>query len=338
MELDSVRELKSLAQQKIVQPMLERAVVTSLALSASEFPAIRTVQPQRFFALGVSKHPTRKDYRLAIRLQRHSMRDRPELARLTEMAKGEVDIQFVGRIQKRATTRPWEQQHHRPLRIGTSLGHFRITAGTLGCFVQRGAGDQRLTFILSNNHVLANENGATRGDAVLQPGRLDGGTNSKDKIATLSDFVKLKKRHNLLDCAIAQIDPRTTAFDPGLIEGLGKLAGVASSAVDEGVMVAKLGRTTGLTRGRVTAFELDDVVVAYDTGNRSFDQTIEIEGVGANAFSDGGDSGSLIVNSRREAIALLFAGSESGGRNGAGLTYANPIQDVLKALKIGLIS
>ena len=71
---------------------------------------------------------------------------------------------------------------------------------------------------------------------------------------------------------------------------------MSPTPVDEGTPVAKLGRTTGLTRGRVTAFELDDLVVAYDTGNLSFDQVIEIEGAGTQPFSDGGDSGSLIVN------------------------------------------
>lgn len=57
--------------------------------------------------------------------------------------------------------------------------------------------------------------------------------------------------------------------------------------------VAKLGRTTGLTRGRVTAFEMDNVVVEYDAGNLRFDGQVEIEGVGQKPFSDAGDSGSL---------------------------------------------
>jgi hypothetical protein len=36
-------------------------------------------------------------------------------------------------------------------------------------------------------------------------------------------------------------------------------------------------RTTELTRGRATAFELDNVVVGYDLGNFRFDNQIEIE-------------------------------------------------------------
>lgn len=39
-----------------------------------------------------------------------------------------------------------------------------------------------------------------------------------------------------------------------------------------------------------------------------------------------------------EAVALLFAGSDTGGRNGVGLTFANPIHRVLKDLKATLLS
>jgi hypothetical protein len=34
----------------------------------------------------------------------------------------------------------------------------------------------------------------------------------------------------------------------------------------------------------------------------------------------------------------LFAGSDTGGRNGTGLTYANPIHPVLNELKATLLS
>jgi hypothetical protein len=50
---------------------------------------------------------------------------------------------------------------------GISIGHFRVTAGTLGCLVQDRDGNR---FILSNNHVLADENKAEVGDVILQAG------------------------------------------------------------------------------------------------------------------------------------------------------------------------
>jgi len=117
---------------------------------------------------------------------------------------------------------------------------------------------------------------------------------------------------------------------------LGNLAGVGPAFLDAGTKVAKAGRTTGRTHGRVTAFELDNVVVGYDLGNLRFDNQIEIEGAEDGPFSQGGDSGSAIVDEELKAVALLFAGGDQGGSNGQGLTYANPIQTVLDTLKVDL--
>jgi hypothetical protein len=60
----------------------------------------------------------------------------------------------------------------RPAPLGFSVGHPAITAGTLGARVVDATGN---VYILSNNHVLANGNGATIGDATLQPGTFEGG-------------------------------------------------------------------------------------------------------------------------------------------------------------------
>ena len=108
------------------------------------------------------------------------------------------------------------------------------------------------------------------------------------------------------------------------------MKGIGPPFIDEGETVYKVGRTTGATKGRVTAFDLDNVVVNYDLGNLRFDGQIEIEGTGTKPFSDGGDSGSLIVNSRFEAVALLFAGSDTGGAQWRRPDLANPIHRVLK--------
>lgn len=75
----------------------------------------------------------------------------------------------------------------RPAPGGVSIGHVAITAGTLGCLVRKGG---RL-LILSNNHVLANSNDARSGDAIIQPGRSDGGQDPRDRIARLESFVPI---------------------------------------------------------------------------------------------------------------------------------------------------
>ena len=218
---------------------------------------------------------------------------------------------------------------------GLSIGHFLVTAGTLGCFT-RLRKDQSI-HVLSNNHVLANKNRAKVGDAVLQPGRYDSGQKAKDQVGSLSSFVRFKKRGiNSIDAALAVL-AENVDYEPAHLRGLGQLAGLGSDFLDEGFDVSKIGRTTGVTHGRVTAFELDDVRVNFDVGVIRFDGQVEIEGRDVKAFSDSGDSGSLIVDSDCRAVALLFAGSDRGGSNGEGLTFANPLRPVLDALGADLL-
>lgn len=331
MHLDSVRELKDLIRRKSLELVARAAAAgRNIALSAQPMGEIAAVQ--RTFALGIARR-TARDFRLAVRVQRRGFEDSPQLERIRELAKGEIDLRYVGRVVKRAT--PWHQRRNRPLRIGGSIGHFAITAGTLGCFVKRRRGGGVL--ILSNNHVLADENRAAIGDDILQPGKVDGGRRPTDRIGALAAAVKLRRRGvNLVDCAAADLRA-DIAFDRVRLTGIGRLAGLGDGVLDDNQAVAKVGRTTGATRGRVTAFELDNVVVAYDTGNLRFDDQIEIEGAGDDAFSDGGDSGSLIVDADGRGVGLLFAGGDQGGSNGRGLTYANPIATVLDRLKVDLL-
>ncbi len=66
-----------------------------------------------------------------------------------------------------------------PVPLAVSIGQEDITAGTLGLRVTNGTD----VLILSNNHVLANENNATIGDPILQPGPFDGGdVNNPDSL------------------------------------------------------------------------------------------------------------------------------------------------------------
>jgi hypothetical protein len=82
------------------------------------------------------------------------------------------------------------RQKFRPvIPSGVSVGHFKVTAGTLGTIVRdKATGD---LFMLSNNHVLANSNDAVLGDAILQPAAMDGGQNPADMVARLERYVKI---------------------------------------------------------------------------------------------------------------------------------------------------
>ena len=221
---------------------------------------------------------------------------------------------------------PCSRQRHRrlprPVPCGVSVGHFRITAGTLGYLVQDSKGRW---FILSNNHVLAENNEGKVGDPILQPGPFDGGKNTPPhRIAQLSAFVPIHfdGRPNQGDAAIAETDAdqvQPVLCSIGQVEGIG--------AIRHGLFVQKHGRTTGRTQGLIVGTH-ETIWVDYDGKAARFDRQLSIAG-GRTPFSDGGDSGSLIVDLQRRAIGLLFAGSDTE-------TYANPIRPVLKAFKVRL--
>jgi hypothetical protein len=347
LKLASVRELKAEVSAEILAPLLREArEARSFGLAAS--PMRRAVKRDRGVALGIARGASPDQYRLAVRIQRRTFEDDAELHRRLEAATHqEVDIRYVGRIAKRTAKAPavhdaivhgppppWFRLRQRPLLIGCSVAHHAVTAGSLGGFFRHRATGEPV--LLSNNHVLANEDLAKVGDAVLQPGAFDGGRRFKDRIGTLMQAVPMSAAEpNTMDAAIASL-AEGVPFDPRTIIGFGPLRGVRDRPIEPGDEVVKLGRTTGLTRGRVTAIELDDVVVDYDKGQISFDRQIEIEGTGTAAFSSGGDSGSLILDSEGDACALLFAGSDHGGSNGKGVTNANDLTLVMEALNLEL--
>src|SRR6266567_2798538 len=169
----------------------------------------------------------------------------------------------------------------RPARGGYSVGHKNITAGTIATCVYdilpgggtnppvHGVGIPPKYYILSNNHVLANVNAGLVGDAVLQPGPYDGGTDPADRIATLTRFVPitmnpptpLAQHNNLVDCAIAE----------GQFDDLNREV-----------------YWNGYGGGQVA--RLREQIVTTN-------------------MSAGGDSGSLVLTLDNLAVGLLFAGS-----------------------------
>jgi len=329
MRLEDARQLKSSLMNSLMTVTASAATVRSLGVRTQELGS--ATDALRSLAIGISQH--KKEMRLAIRVQRRSLLDHPMLDQIRKQSKGELDVRYVGRIIKLETPKTL-QKRRRPLVIGCSIGHQDVTAGTLGCYAVTRSGKKKV--ILSNNHVLANENDAKAGDAILQPGKFDGGRKPANVVATLLKFVKLKVTStNLVDCAAA-MPSDGIAINEKKLGRFGLLKGLGSEFLDEGTIVRKVGRTTGETTGRVTAFELDNVVVDYDIGNLRFDNQLEIEGTGTKAFSDGGDSGSLIFDEGNLGVGLLFAGGDSGGSNNMGLTYANPLKAVLDALKVDL--
>jgi hypothetical protein len=130
MRLDSARELKATLAGSVLESLSTPIVTRSLGVPAQPMSAIGAHTPT--IALGLGRKG-REDYVIAVRLQRRGLENSPQVAAVRKQAKGEVDIRYIGRVAKRAA-KPWHQKKNRPLRIGGSVGHFKITAGTLGYF------------------------------------------------------------------------------------------------------------------------------------------------------------------------------------------------------------
>lgn len=219
---------------------------------------------------------------------------------------------------------------HRPAPGGVSMGHFRVTAGTLGCPVWRGSE----MYILSNAHILADTNHGKREDPILQPAPLDGGVDPEDVIAHLGDFVPLQWERRGFFQFLSIVFPRRNRVDAALgrpirqedvadgILGIGPVEGTAEATLD--LRVQKSGRTTGHTRGKVTHVDAT-VTVAYGTGRRALfeDQILTTK------LSEGGDSGSVVLDEERRAVGLLFGGSQT-------VSVLNRFEEVLSALAVQL--
>jgi len=245
----------------------------------------------------------------------------------------------------------------RPMLGGASVGHGDVTAGTGWCFEDKG-----VRYIASNNHVLANSNKAHLGDLIYQPGPYDWLTNpaevlnAKYEIGNLVKFIPIEFQADNggdipTECPIGKgyagignffafvlgSDVRIRAIKPGIspkkqtipinyvdaaiaepyhekdislqIMHLGWVKGIAHTAI--GASITKSGRTTGKTTGVV------------EGRLARFDGQIL-----TSAMSQGGDSGSLGLDEDNNAVAQLFAGSDT-------CTIFNPIQLVMDAMGIG---
>jgi hypothetical protein len=238
----------------------------------------------------------------------------------------EVDVQEIGEINAQLFNKKV-----RPAPYGVSVGHYNITAGTLGCLAKPIKSPLKPPlYILSNNHVLADVNKGKAGDAILQPGKYDGGVIPGDVIAKLTRFVPIDMtgKCNYVDAAIAQTDPKLVVPKT-----------VCKYPVSDKVVPAKLtmpvkkcGRTTQFTRGRITDINFTGWVGYGNAGKALFCNQIVVQSVDAKPFSAGGDSGSLIVTDEKAGnpVGLLFAGSSTH-------TIANPIAKVLAALSIKIV-
>jgi hypothetical protein len=279
-------------------------------------------------ALGVAIGRQPDDHRLAIRARSAEDVDAALLERIKKEAGNEIDLQYTGPLEIHPAG---DSVPRRRLALGGSTAHYRCSPGTIGFFARR-LTDGRIG-IVSNNHVLAAQDDGNEGDEVLHPAPADRGSSPNDVIAHLAgDYPRLLSQQPTVDCAFAPL-VRGTSCDPLALSDTERLR--SSIAVAEVQMeVEKIGRTSGRTRGRITAIDLDFFDVDYRCGRVSLFDQIEIEAVSEQPFCQGGDSGSLVFTRDHEPLGLLFLGTRAGGAFNCGRGYANPIANVMKALGI----
>jgi hypothetical protein len=223
----------------------------------------------------------------------------------------------------------------------TAKNTITCCGGTLGSLVTRGG----VQYILSDNHILARSDGATVGDAIIQPGLIDTATCTTagtTTVANLSQFSNLQATPSPnIDAAIAQVvagevDPTgkiiylgatTDANGVPVADAPQGGTGLPASSVAVGRPVAKSGRSTGLTCSTVEATNiLTSVTYTVNcdgTGTKFTASYANQIGVIGGDFSGEGDSGSLIVTQDTASpLALLYAGSDTD-------TVGNPVADVL---------
>lgn len=325
------------ALEKVKQRLLRLDNVVGVGVGYKEVGLSRTRQPSMvvFVEKKVPKNELRSGHLVP-----------PKLHEL------DTDVIEIGRV--RLLNR---KEKSRPVYPGMSIGHYKISAGTFGAVVRDRSTGERL--ILSNNHILANssdgsDNRAAFGDPILQPGTYDGGT-EKDRIATLIRFSPLLRTQQESDCPVAAglaragsrllslfrpnyrvvlvrqnrganvIDAALARPDsPDLINEeiveIGRVEGVGNPSVGDKVL--KSGRSSGLTSGNVTATGVTLQVELSGKEKGWFsDQVV------SDMVSRPGDSGSLVVNQKKQAVGLLFAGSEK-------FTVFNRIQNVLNRMNV----
>jgi hypothetical protein len=221
--------------------------------------------------------------------------------------------------------------------------------GTLGSLVTGGG----KTYILSNNHVLGLSDGGAVGQAVTQPGVIETNCSTMGTItvASVANIISLQNEPIPafpVDVTTAlimngQVDPDDNILELGTLSMVNGVQvpqpapPVAGSgmAATVGQLLAKSGRTTGLTCATVEAIDAKMIEVGYSIGcatTTSFNVTYNDEVVignmtnGQNFIGDG-DSGSLAVDAATaQPVALMFAGSDTDA-------VGNPVGDVLNALK-----
>ena len=234
-----------------------------------------------------------------------------------------VDVAELGDMQPAqfapANTVLLPSQVVRPIQPGCSVGVVgtggRAIAGTLGAVVRNAGG----VFLLSNNHVLADEDRVPVGTPVFQPSPDDAA--AAVPVGTLASAVPLSLSvPNLVDAAIAAVVNGTAAR----ADIVGLRAPTTAVQPTLNMQVEKFGRSTNYSAGVIANPQIS-IQLPYQIGVLKFRQQFVIRGNMLSEFAKGGDSGALVLQrGTSSAVGLLHS------CNGI-YAIASPISPVLGA-------
>lgn len=329
MKLTSCRDLKREVQgraYRLAADTIHQRTYSMRKVRGKRKRKIQAIEATPMAAIGVAPGKG-KDYKLAVRIFRGAEQYQEELLRGLGKHMDEVDLATGVRYKPRLT-----------IKAGGSIGHYKITAGTLGGFVE----DNKNYYMMSNNHVFANSNQCFGGDPIVQPGAADAGSRNPTIIGHLDKWFPLSKvARDGVDVALGTFSDNVDFFNPWDYTGIGRIKKTHVTNRMSVTRVIKRGRTTGVRRGSVSAFELDGVQIDYGTPSDpavvTYDDQIEVIGSPPSRdFSAGGDSGSFIIDrDTMQVYALLYGGGPDA--NGIDRTLAQFIPDVFKAMKVTLV-
>lgn len=235
-------------------------------------------------------------------------------------------------------------------RCGSSISPGNsASAGTMGALVQKNG----KLYGLTNNHVSGGCSHSPPGLPILAPGVLDVAPGGITPFTVgFHDSVLSMVPGDGGNVHIAQ-NSDAALF---LVANTGAVSSYQGNVFDtpstvleplEGMIVEKVGRTTGHTIGKIVGRELVPLRVSASAPNYSYKAVVLMPSAfivhGDNtSFSEGGDSGSIVVTRQIDGtlatVGILFAGGQDSKAPGGKKTYILPIGPILLRLGVTLIS